>query len=235
MPKQVVAEDVISALKKGVNPERAIHSLRFFKAGPGEYAAGDQFLGLTVPAQRKIASQYSSLSLSEIAILLSNPLHECRLTALFILCRQMKDQKKQDEIVAFYLKNLDHVNNWDLVDSSAYHILGTWLLTHDTVILQELARSNHLWRQRVAMVSTLAFIRKGRIQPTLELAEELITHTHDLIHKASGWMLREAFKKDPKVVRDFLNLHAPTMPRTMLRYTIELMDKQERAHYLSLK
>jgi 3-methyladenine DNA glycosylase AlkD len=139
-----------------------------------------------------------------------------------------------EEVVDLYLKNLDYVNNWDLVDSSAGEILGAWLETRDRGVLQELADSGHLWRERVAIVATFKFIRKGDITDTLKLARQYLTHSHDLIHKATGWMLREAFKRKPQDIRDFLDAYASTMPRTMLRYTIELMDGTERKHYLNL-
>jgi 3-methyladenine DNA glycosylase AlkD len=185
-----------------------------------------------VPTQRAIAKRYVALPLDEVEVLLRSKWHECRLTALFILNLQMKEWP--EEVVDLYLKNLDYVNNWDLVDSSAGEILGAWLETRDRGVLQELADSGHLWRERVAIVATFKFIRKGDITDTLKLARQYLTHSHDLIHKATGWMLREAFKRKPQDIRDFLDAYASTMPRTMLRYTIELMDGTERKHYLNL-
>lgn len=227
------ASNVERELRKHINVERANHSPRFFKAGPGEYAEGDQFLGVPVPYQRAIAKRFSDLPLAELENLLHSPLHECRLTVLLIMVLRMKKLEEQEVIVELYLDNLDYVNNWDLVDSSAPYILGKWLEKRDRKLLYTLAASNHLWKQRVAMVTTLAWIRKGDMDDALKLSETFLSHHHDLIHKATGWVLRECWKQDPARVRSFLDTHVSVMPRTMLRYAIELMDTPERKRYLA--
>ncbi|CAN5172001.1 DNA alkylation repair protein [soil metagenome] len=234
MPRfELTAEAVEKALTAESSAERVHLFQRFFKTGPGQYGEGDRFLGVTnVPTQRVIAKRFADLPLNEVELLLQSPWHECRLTALFILNLRMKQKDVQEAVVELYLRNLDYVNNWDLVDSSAGEILGLWLESRDRGVLQELAHSGHLWRERVAIVATFKFIRKDDIADTLKLAKQYLTHSHDLIHKATGWMLREAFKRKPQDIRDFLDTYAATMPRTMLRYTIELMDGTERKHYL---
>lgn len=235
MPSSATAADVERELRKHRDVSRAEHSPRFFKTGKGQYGEGDVFIGVPVPPQRKIANQFKSLPYAEIERLLKSELHECRLTALFILNSRMKLESEQEHVVNLYLSNLDRVNNWDLVDSSAPIILGTWLATRNRSLLSQLADSKHLWRERVAIVTTLAFIKGGDLTDILALAPKFLNHPHDLIHKACGWMLREAWKQKPQTIRAFLDTYASTMPRTMLRYTIELMDRQERNHYLSLK
>ncbi len=233
MPASYTAADVEKELRRHIKIERAIHSPRFFKAGPGEYAEGDQFLGVPVPHQRAAAKRFADLPLPEVEALLHSPLHECRLTALFIMVSRMKRPDEQMRILKLYLANLDYVNNWDLVDSSAPYILGTWLKDRNRKLLYNFASSNHLWKQRVAMVTTLAWIRGGDMDDAFNLAEGFLSHPHDLIHKASGWVLRECWKQDPARVRLFLDTHVAKMPRTMLRYTIELMDTPERKRYLA--
>lgn len=216
------------------NPEKAIHLMRFFKTGKGEYGEGDRFLGCTVPETRKVARAHQQAPLSEIERLLTDEMHECRLCALLILAEQFKrgDLFQQKERVDFYLAHTDHINNWDLVDLSAYHILGEWLKTRDRGLLYELAEGGRLWEQRIAVVSTMAFIREGDFADTLKLSERLLYHPHDLIHKACGWMLREVGKRDETVLTAFLDLHVTEMPRTMLRYAIERLSPSQRAYYL---
>ncbi len=231
--------EVQKALRGRANPEKAVFFPRFFKAGPGEYAEGDKFLGVTVPKQRTIAkAHYAGLSLDDTLKLLKQPWHEERLTALFILVLkyQKGDSKAKEQIVEAYLANTASVNNWDLVDSSAPYILGNWLLDKkDRAILYRLAKSKMLWERRISMVATLEFVRKGEFADTLALAEALLEDKHDLMHKAVGWCLREVGKKAPELLTDFLDKHAATMPRTALRYSIERMDEQTRRHYLNLK
>jgi len=177
-----------------------------------------------VPDQRMIAKKYyQETSLKDIEVLLKSAYHEDRLTGLIILTYQMAKAKEneQKKIVDFYLRHLDRVNNWDLVDLSCYKILGVYLLTQPRDILYKLAHTNHLWSQRVAMVSTYAFIRNNQFTDTIKLAKILLNHKHDLIHKAVGWMLREVGKRDEKVLRNFLDKYANQMPRVMFRYAIE--------------
>ena len=224
-------------LKTMVNPEKAAFFPRFFKAGPGEYAEGDKFIGVIVPNQRKVAKQFRDLPQTEIDKLLNDPVHECRLTGLLILVGQFersKDQAQRKSIMQYYLSRTDAVNNWDLVDSSAHKILGKWLVDRkDRRVLDRLAKSKNMWEQRIAMVATYTLIKNGELDDTLRLAQKLLSHKHDLIHKAVGWMLREAGKQDDKVLLAFLDQHAHRMPRTMLRYSIEKLSDARRKKYLA--
>lgn len=233
----MTAENVKAELQKYVDPERAVHSMGFFKTGEGEYGAGDQFLGLTVPTQRKIAKQFYDLPLGEIQKLLQSPFHEHRLVALFILVAQYRkagaDTKKH--IASFYHKNRRYVNNWDLVDSSAFYILGDYLMNHSRAVLQRLAKSSSIWDRRIAMVSTLTFIRAGQLEDTFAISEILLKDSHDLIHKAVGWMLRCAGDVDRAELLNFLDKHAHKMPRTALRYCLEHLTPEQKLHYMNLK
>ncbi len=228
------SEKVIQALQDLANPEIAEHSFRFFKAGPGEYAEDDKFLGVRVPDQRKIARKNRTLPLSEIQKLLQSDYHEVRLTGLFILVYQYEkaDHSRQKEIFRFYNNNLNHVNNWDLVDSSAKYIAGHYLFDKDRSIVYKLANSNNLWERRVSVLTTFYFIDRGDFSTTLDICEKLLDDNEDLIHKATGWMLRKIGKKDKAVLTDFLNNHYKSMPRTMLRYAIEKLPEVERQRYL---
>lgn len=210
---------------------------RFFKTGKGQYGEGDIFWGLDVPTSRKISERYTHISKKDILKLLQNEVHEVRLIALLILVAQYKkaDAKLRAELVKFYLDNTKYVNNWDLVDSSAHQILGDFLLDKSEAekrILLTLSHSKNLWEQRIAIIATFAFIRKGELDWTYKIADTLDKHTHDLIHKACGWMLREAGKKDEKRLREYLDKKAPTLPRTMLRYAIEKLPEKDRLEYL---
>lgn len=230
----MTSQDVRKALRAAADPEKAAFYPRFFKAGKGEYAEGDKFIGVVVPEQRKIAKQFRALALPRVRSLLKDPYHECRLTALLILVEQFDraDEADQTRIVAFYLDHLDYVNNWDLVDTSAHRILGEWLKDKPRDILYKLADSGHLWRQRVSILSTLAFIKSGDFTDTVELAARLRDHEHDLIHKAVGWMLREVGQRDLEAEKRFLKKHYKKMPRTMLRYAIEKFPQEQRKAYL---
>lgn len=225
---------VIRDLLDTADPVKASFFPRFFKTGKGQYGEGDVFLGVTVPKQRLIAKTHRSTPLRELTELLKDKRHEVRLTSLLILVDQFKrgNEKLRKIIFNFYLKNLKYINNWDLVDSSASHIVGTYLLDKKRDILYKLARSKHLWSERVAMIATLAFIYHGELDDTFKLAKLLFSHKHDLMHKATGWMLREAGKKDERRLKEFLNQHAYEMPRTMLRYSIERFPKKERKNFL---
>ncbi|MDG2012999.1 MAG: DNA alkylation repair protein [Pirellulaceae bacterium] len=235
----LTAAAVKRELKSRVNPEKAAFYPRFFKAGPGEYAEGDQFLGVVVPDQRKTARQYRGLPRQEIHKLLDDPYHECRLTGLFILIDQFEKTKNQTDrksIVDDYLSRTDAVNHWDLVDASAHKILGVWLIDQtNRSVLVRLSKSPNLWEQRIAIVATYALIRRGELDDTLQLAETMLDHPHDLIHKATGWMLREVGKQQPSALEHFLHQHAPHMPRTMLRYAIEKMSPSQRQVFLQMQ
>jgi 3-methyladenine DNA glycosylase AlkD len=211
----------------------------FYQTQPGGYGAGDKFLGISVPRSRKVAKEYKELSLSEIKRLSTSPFHEIRFVALAILVTQFRAAKNQIVRKRLYetyismVKGGGIVNNWDLVDASAPY-LGEYLIDQpDRVkILMKLAKNKDLWVQRVAIILTFALIRVGNNKPTLILAKEFLNHPHDLIHKASGWMLREAGKRDLAALRGFLKQHVHQMPRTMLRYSIEQLPKSERKRWL---
>ncbi len=232
-----------AALRRQVHaladPAKSAGSQRFFKTGPGEYGEGDQFLGLTVPQTRALLPGSDSLDEKEVLALLHSRWHEERLLALFILVRRFqrakRDETLRSHIANLYLANTHWINNWDLVDTSAPHLLGAWLLNRERTILGWLVVSESLWEQRIAVLATLAFIRAGDFTDTLRLCEGLLSHPHDLIHKACGWMLREVGNRDVTVLRSFLDRHAPQMPRTMLRYSIEKLPDPERRHYRSLR
>jgi len=225
------------SLRSYANPEKANILQRFFKTGKGEYAEGDRFIGVVVPNIRKVAKQFEDLDLSNVLTLLSSPIHEERLLALLILVRQYARgaAAPQEQIVKAYLANLEYVNNWDLVDSSAQHILGAHLYeknkTH-RAILYRLVSSARLWDRRVAMISTYHFIKHRDFTDTLNLARRLLKDPEDLMHKAVGWMLREVGKQDQRVLEEFLTIHAHEMPRTMLRYAIERFPERKRQVYL---
>ncbi len=206
----------------------------FFKTAPGQYGEGDIFLGITVPQQRQIAKKYLLISLDDIQTLLHSPIHEQRLTALIILTEQYKKatSDQQHQIYHFYLKNAQHINNWDLVDGSAPYIPGQYLLHKPKDILYQLAQSNNLWEKRIAIVSTFAFIRNNQFQPTLDISKILIHDQHDLIHKAIGWMLREVGKRNQALLEKFLNWNLKHLPRTTLRYAIEKFPTEKRRYYL---
>jgi len=207
----------------------------YFKTGKGEYGEGDKFLGVTVPLQRKIAAKYNTLNLKDISCLLHEGIHEYRLTALFILVNLYVKQENEDkkrEIVFFYLDHIKYINNWDLVDSSAHKILGPYYLDKDKSILYDLARTNHLWSQRTAIITTFYFIKNNHFDDTLRISEILLDHEHDLIHKAVGWMLREIGKISIETEKEFLDKYYKVMPRTMLRYAIEKFPEKLRQGYL---
>ena len=225
-------------LQKGATADIA-KKQKFFQAFPGGYGEGDIFAGIPVPHQRKVArANYKRCSLEEAEILLQDPVHEYRLTALFILIHKYekaKTSKERRAIVDIYLDNLPSVNNWDLIDSSAHKILGPYLSDKDPSMLYKFARSDNLWKQRIAIITTFHFIRHNHYNTTLELAKILLPHTHDLIHKAVGWMLREIGKRDYNAEYQFLKEHYKEMPRTMLRYAIEKFEKPVKNQFLKGK
>ena len=214
--------------------ERSKHSLRFFRTGPGEYGEGDKFLGLTVPEMRAIAKRHRDLAHDDVLKLLQSEWHEERLVALVLLVEafQRGDDDRRARIHRAYLANTKRINNWDLVDASAAAIVGGYLEPDKISLLEKLARSTDLWERRIAIVATFHFIKNHQLAPTLCIAEMLLEDTHDLIHKAVGWMLREVGKKDLKVLDAFLVKHYRAMPRTMLRYAIERHPEPMRKRYL---
>lgn len=223
------------ALHAQAHPDRVAGAMRFFKCGPGEYGEGDIFIGVIVPAQRAIARQCRHLPLDEADTLLTSRIHEERLTALFILVDQFDrgDGRTRQSIFRLYMKRLRFINNWDLVDSSAAQIVGGWLEGTPSGLLDRLARSKHLWSRRVAMIATFHGIRRGDPADALRIATILVHDEHDLIHKAVGWMLREVGKRAGRTALiGFLEKHAATMPRTMLRYAIEHLPPRERQAWM---
>ena len=218
-------------------PEKAVFFPKFFKTGNGEYGEGDLFLGITVPDQRAVAKDYyAKISLDELSQLLSSEYHEHRLTALLILIlkfEKTKDQAIKDEIISFYLNHLPYINNWDLVDTSCYKILGRYAFENQREdLLRKLSASDEMWHKRIAVVGTLYYIRKGSFNFTKELVTKNLHHLHDLMHKANGWMLREMGNKNEAELITYLNQHYREMPRTCLRYAIEKLDGKVRQDYL---
>ncbi len=215
--------------------DRATHSLRFFRTGPGDYGEGDRFLGLTVPQIRALAREHRDASLDALEQLLQSPWHEARLLALVILVEQHRrgDAALRDAIHQLYLRNTHRVNNWDLVDCSAAEIVGAHLRDADRSLLATLARSASLWERRMAMIATADYIRRGDFRDALRVAAILLDDAHDLIHKACGWMLREVGKRDQAAEERFLRKYARRMPRTMLRYAIERFPERLRRQYLA--
>ena len=230
----MIAKEVINALKFVATEERRKVNEWFFKTGKGEYGYGDIFLGVTVPEIRKIAKKFSQeISLQELTELIRNPTHEVRLCALIILVNKYKKEDK-NKIYKYYLNHLNAINNWDLVDTSAPHIVGDYLYNNPekSIILLEFSQSENLWIRRISIVSTFAFIKNNEFKKTLEIAKLLLNDDLDLIHKAVGWMLREVYKRDVDLIKRFLRQNYAQIPRTTLRYAIERMDKEERLLYL---
>lgn len=212
--------------------------MRFFKTGKGQYGEGDRFLGVKVPQTRAIVkAHWAECSDSDVDALITSPYHEARLAGLLVLCRRYKaakgDEAAQAQIVEEYLGYTAYINNWDLVDLTAYELLGDWYLTRDRLLLREMAfHGQSVWEQRIAIVTTMQFIRHGDFDTTLKIAQILLDHPHDLIHKAVGWLLREVGKRDRRVLEEFLLPRYKTMPRTMLRYAIERFPERLRQKYL---
>lgn len=227
-------------LRHVARPEKIAILSSFFKTGPGEYGYGDRFIGVTVPENRAIARRHApEASESDISAMCRHEIHEFRLSgllALVALYRKAKTDERRQEIVRFYLGQSDRINNWDLVDLSAPYILGADMIhTPDSELLDRLSLDDNMWRQRIAIVSTLTLIRNGRFDDTLRIAERYLPHTHPLIHKATGWMLREIGKHDTGTLLTFLDAHAHEMPRTALRYAIERLEPEQRQHYMKQK
>ena len=221
-------------LNQSADKKQAIILQRFFKTGPGQYGAGDIFLGIKVPVLRQAAKKQPNLSFKDLQSLLNSEIHEQRLTALFILIGQYQkaNQANRGKIFNFYLKNTKNINNWDLVDLSAPNIVGDFLLAKPRGILYRLAKSKNLWEKRIAILATYTFIKNNQYSDTLKIAKILLNDDHDLIHKAVGWMLREVGKRNQKTEEIFLQKYYRQMPRTMLRYAIERFTPAQRKAYL---
>lgn len=229
------AADLLNVLRDLGNPEIAEHSQRFFKTGKGEYGEGDTFLGIRVPVLRQQAKAFHDLPLKSTQSVLRSRFHEARLCALFILVRKFEkgDADEKEKIYNLYLENTKFIDNWDLVDSSAHQIVGGYLFSRDREFLDELAVSDDLWERRISIIATLHFIREHQFEDTYRLADILLQDPEDLIHKAVGWMIREAGNRNGEMERAFLKRRYKKMPRTMLRYAIEKFPEAERKAYLA--
>ena len=236
----MTAAAIRAELAAAADPERAAGLARYFQARPGGHGEGDRFLGVRVPEQRRIARRHAATTtLPDAGSLLRSPLHEERLTGLLVLVRRFArgPEEERRAVVDLYLQVLDHVDNWDLVDTSAPYLLGAWLLDRDCsddwAVLDELAASPSLWRRRIAVMATLAAVRAGRFEPTLRLADRLLADPADLVQKAVGWMLREVGERDRALAERFLASRHQQMPRTMLRYAVEKYPPERRRAYLT--
>ena len=219
------------------NPAQVPGLMRFFKTGPGQYGEGDKFLGIKVPVTREVVKQcWKEASLAELEECVNSEFHEVRLAGLLALIQKFKHSKDahaQQKFIDFYLAHTEKINNWDLVDLTCYPLLGEWLLDKDRTLLYELAKGGKtIWEQRIGIVSTMTFIRKGQLEDTFAIADILLHHPHDLIQKATGWLLRECGKRDKAALETFLLPRYKTMPRTALRYAIEKFPQEERLGYL---
>ncbi len=233
----MTAAEARTMLKVLASPEVAAISAKFFRTGPGQYGAGDVFIGVRVPALRKLVLEFRDLPLAEVEALLHSPIHEERLLALLILVAiaAKADDGHKQTILNFYLSNTRYINNWDLVDTSAPALVGAYLTDKSRRPLMTLAKSNNLWERRIAIIATQHFIRRGEFEDTLKISQMLLSDTEDLIHKATGWMLREVGKRDEPTLTTFLELHGTVMPRTMLRYAIERLSPKQRQEFLLRK
>lgn len=230
-------DEIRTKLRKLGSKERAKVSQRFFKTGPGEYGEGDIFLGIKVPDLRKLAKEYQDIPLPDVRHLLKSPVHEERLFALFVLVQAYAkgDESVKEKIYELYLKHTRFVNNWDLVDTSAEHIVGHFLVNRSKEPLYGLAQSPVLWERRIAIMSTFHFVKRHEFVETLKISKMLLSDAEDLIHKAVGWMLREVGKRDLQTEEEFLKRYYKKMPRTMLRYAIERFPEPKRQRYLKGK
>jgi 3-methyladenine DNA glycosylase AlkD len=229
-----VCENIIKDLKKLADPEKVKILSSFFKTGKGQYGEGDIFWGIKVPDQRKIVNKYfRQADIQDIERLLDSEVHEERLTgALLIVKKYTSKDSDKKRLYDLYIKKIDRINNWDLVDLTAPKIVGDYLFDKDRTTIIKLSDSGKLWQERISVLSTFYFIRQGEYKPTLELVKKFLTHKHDLMHKACGWMLRETGKKDYNTLYAFLEEYSTKMPRTMLRYAIERFDKDTRQYFL---
>lgn len=225
-----------ASIRALANPTRALGTARFFKTGPGEYGEGDLFLGLDLPQVRDIAREHRDLSFDDTITLLRSKWHEDRTVALFLMVHAHTQGTAHDRVRLHraYLANTEWVNNWDLVDLSAPRLVGYHVEQSGTKVIERLARSTSLWERRIAIVATLHTIRAGHFEPTFLIAGMLLADPHDLIHKATGWMLREVGKRDERALRAFLDAHVRDMPRTALRYAIERFPEADRKRYLAI-
>lgn len=236
MLKNNRALNLESLILSSANKKKAVILSNFFKTGKGQYGEGDVFLGISVPQQRKIALSFLDLSYSDLQKFLNSKYHEFRLIALLILVKKFKDSSESERkrVFDFYLKNLKNINNWDLVDLSSYNIVGAYLFDKNRKTLYDLAISKHLWSRRVAMVSTFYFIKNKDLNDVFKIAKILLNDKHDLMHKAVGWMLREAGKRDQVRLEKFLLDNQKKIARTTWRYAIERFSPEKRYYFMSL-
>ncbi len=236
-PIAVSAAEVCRKLRALADPAIAEHSQRFFKTGEGEYGEGDRFLGIRVPVLRAQVRKYPDISLGEIQKLLKSPYHEVRLLALLFMVREFAKGGEAEKTTLYqqYLNNTRYINNWDLVDCSAPQVVGAYLEQKNRKRLYQLVNSGSLWERRIAIMATFHFIKKEEFEDTLKISERLLNDREDLIHKATGWMLREVGKRDLRLEEEFLKKHYKNMPRTMLRYAIEKFPQSKRKRYLEGK
>ena len=231
------AKEIQKKLKSLGNKEKAKKHQSFFKTGSGEYGEGDIFIGVTVPELRKLAKEYKTITLKEVKHLLHSSIHEERLLSLFLLIHRYSkgDEPEKKRVYELYLKNTKFINNWDLVDSSAGHIVGAFLFDKSKKPLYDLVKSDNLWERRISIISTFYFIKCNQFSDTLKISKILLQDKEDLIHKAVGWMLREVGKRDISPEEKFLKKYYKNMPRTMLRYAIEKFPESKRQRYLKGK
>ena len=229
---------LLSQMLSKADPSQVDGLSRFFKTGPGQYGEGDKFLGIKVPVTRSVVKEcWKKADFKDLEECICSEYHEVRLAALLALVEIFSHSKKnpvlQQQCIDFYLAHTAYINNWDLVDLSCYPLLGKWLLDKDRTLLYNLARNGKtIWEQRIGIVSTMTLIRHGQLQDTFNIADILLHHTHDLIHKAVGWLLREAGKRNKAALESWLGPRFREMPRTMLRYAIERFPEEERLRYL---
>lgn len=239
MSENTTAERFVERLMEHRSEEQREQYARYFKLGEGEYGEGDEFVGVRMGQVFELAKEFIDMSPDEIENLLESSIHEVRAGGLSIMDKQARrketPESRRKDLFDLYMRRIDRINNWDLVDVSCPFVVGGYLYDKPRDVLYELARSENLWKRRTAIVSTYYFIRQGDLDDTFKIAEMLLEDEEDLIHKAAGGWLRAAGKKDVRRLRDFLDEHAATMPRTMLRYGIEHLDKEERKHYMDIK
>lgn len=233
------AKQFIERLKKLQSAEELKKIQRYFKSGEGQYSAGDKFMGVKMGSLFKLAIEFNGMPIAEIEKLMESPIHEVRAGAISIMDKESRSKKiteeRRKEFYELYMRRHDRVNNWDLVDLGCLYMTGSYLYDKPHTILYKLARSKNIWERRTAILTTCYFLRKGDTTDTFKIAEMLVNDKEDLIHKATGWMLRFAGDKDKKKLAAFLDKHAATMPRTLLRYSIEKLDKKQKEHYMGLK
>jgi 3-methyladenine DNA glycosylase AlkD len=238
MPRDLTAQAFIEELQRRSSALEREKLQRYFKAGAGEYGEGDQFVGVPMGQVFTLAEQFKGMTLDQIERLLESPIHEARAGAVKIMAKKSAGSKATEplrrELYELFLRRIDRINNWDLVDLGAWDVVGRYLAEQPRGVLDELARSGDVWQRRTAVLATLHFLRRGEVDDTFRLAGALLNDDHDLIHKATGGVLREAGKHDPARLLGFLDVHAAAMPRTMLRYAIERLDPEQRAHYRAL-